>query len=124
MDEPVIPDDTSFKGCWEQLARDRRLPADPDALLPPTTVAQARRIGMEIFSWGLRHQESTRRRLDQLFPKIDAEALTAGIVSVQQAMREERVVVVRAAGPAPTPDPSARIEQLPETIYHPPGRLF
>jgi hypothetical protein len=66
---PALPADTSFKGCWEQLVRDRGLPADPEALIPPTTVAQARRDALEVFSWGLRHQTMMRRRLDHLLPE-------------------------------------------------------
>jgi len=98
MEPPVIPEDTSFKGCWAQLARDRGLPEDPEALMPPTTVAQARRVALEIFSWGCRHQELTRRRLKKL-------ALG----------RAPKLVFIDPGLP--------RLEQT-ETIYQPPGRLF
>ena len=112
---PVVPADTSFRGCWEQLVRDRGLPEDPLALLPPTTMAEARRAAMEIFSWGGRHQELTRRRCERLFPtaKIDAERLRREIQSLK---------LTSAA-----PQTSAHVVDRDgerEVIYQPSGRLF
>jgi hypothetical protein len=62
---------TCFKACWDEYARKKFLPADPDAPMPRRTVAQARREALEFFSWGLVHGERERRRYAEILPMAD-----------------------------------------------------
>ena len=58
---------TDFKSQWEAFAFERRLDLCPTKW-HVFTRDELRRVALEFFSWGCRHQAHTQRRLEQLLP--------------------------------------------------------